>query len=95
LVEEAASASQSMKEQAKELMSQVASFKMTGSGQEHSQRPSAALAAHKPSALSAGPLKKPLYKKPAASPAPRPQPAAVASGNGKDRRCKDSEFEEF
>ena len=95
LVEEATSASQSMKEQAKELMNQVASFQLTQTGQEHSQRPSPAPTAHKPSALSAGPVKKPMSRKPAPSHVPVREPAGVASGNGKDRRQKDNEFEEF
>ncbi|MEK7351723.1 MAG: methyl-accepting chemotaxis protein [Nitrospirota bacterium] len=97
LVEEATSASQSMNEQAQALMRQVGSFKMTGSRQESHARSSAAPAAHKPSALSAGPVKKPLFKKPAApSKAEADQKlAGVAAGNGKDRRQKDSEFEEF
>ncbi|MEI8014436.1 MAG: PAS domain-containing protein [Nitrospira sp.] len=97
LVEEATSASQSMKEQARELMGQVASFQLTQTGQEIHQRPSAAPTAHRPSALSAGPVKKPLLKKPA--PAAKPEEAkklvGVSADNGKERRQKDSEFEEF
>ncbi len=89
LVEEATSASQSMKEQARELMNQVATFKLAQSGQEQSQRPGAV--AHKPSASSAGSVKKHPAKKPASA----PEPVAVASSNGKDRRSKDGEFEEF
>jgi methyl-accepting chemotaxis protein len=92
LVEEATSASQSMKEQAKELMNQVAAFKLTQTGQEPQQRSGAV--AHKPT-LSSGPMKKPLLKNPVASPAPVLGSAAMASGNGKDRRQTDSEFEEF
>lgn len=95
LVEEATSASQSMKEQALALMQQVGTFKMTGSGQESHARSSAAPAAYTPSLTSAGPVKKPLFKKPAAPHTTAPEPAGVASGNGKDRRQKDSEFEEF
>ena len=97
LVEEATSASQSMKEQARELMGQVGSFQLTQTGQENHQRPSAAPTAHRPSALSAGPVKKPLLKKPA--PAAKPEEAkklvGVSADNGKERRQKDSEFEEF
>jgi len=97
LVEEATSASQSMKEQAQALMHQVGSFKMTESRQESHARSSAAPAAHKPSLISAGPVKKPMLKKAAApSEAEVHQGlAGVAAGNGKDRRQKDSEFEEF
>jgi methyl-accepting chemotaxis protein len=89
LVEEATSASQSMKEQAKELMHQVATFKLAQGGQEQSQKPGAVV--HKPSASSAGSVKKHPAKKPASV----PEPASVASSNGKDRRSKDGEFEEF
>jgi methyl-accepting chemotaxis protein len=97
LVEEATSASQSMKEQARELMSQVVSFQLTQTRQEQSQWPSAAPTVYKPNALSAGSVKKPMFKKPAApSKAEAHQElAGVAVGNGKDRRQKDSEFEEF
>jgi methyl-accepting chemotaxis protein len=92
LVEEATSASQSMKEQARELMHQVESFKMTESGPERHARASA----HKPSALSAGSVKNPLFKKPAASTkTAHLEPAGIASGNGKDRRLVTGEFEEF
>ena len=95
LVEEATSASQSMKEQAKELMRQVGSFKMTGSGQESHARSSVGPAAHKPSLPSSGTVKKPLFKKPSAPHTTTPELVGVAAGNGKDRRQKDSEFEEF
>ncbi len=97
LVEEATSASQSMKEQARELMSQVATFKMTGNGQESHGRPSAASTAHKPSLTSSGPVKKPLFKKPAApsKAVAHQEPVGVGAGNGKDRRQQDGEFEEF
>ena len=84
LVEEATSASQSMKEQARELMDQVASFKLTQSGQGQSQRSGGV--AQKPGDPSVRSVKKPLPKKPASA----PESAAVASGNGKE-----SEFEEF
>ena len=66
LVEEATSASQSMKEQAQALMRQVGSFKITGSGQESHVRSNTASTAHKPSLSFSGPVKKPLFKKPAA-----------------------------
>jgi methyl-accepting chemotaxis protein len=90
LVEEATSASQSMKEQAQALMRQVVSFKMTGSGRESLARSSAALTAHRPSLTSVGSVKKPLA---AAKSAEMKEP--VGASNGKDRRQKDSEFEEF
>ncbi|MCX5720536.1 MAG: methyl-accepting chemotaxis protein, partial [Nitrospirae bacterium] len=87
LVEEATSASQSMKEQAKELMTQVASFKMSGtSDASHVKREAPASRGTSGSGTRyasrdthhAAP--KPLLKK----------LAAVASSSGKDR-----EFEEF
>ncbi|MEQ1656269.1 MAG: methyl-accepting chemotaxis protein [Nitrospira sp.] len=88
LVEEATSASQSMKEQAQGLMSQVAAFKITQTGQEQSRQPNV---------HSAGPAKKPLFKKQSLShkAAVHLEPVGVASGNGNDRRQKDHEFEEF
>ncbi|MEO5954591.1 MAG: methyl-accepting chemotaxis protein [Nitrospiraceae bacterium] len=97
LVEEATSASQSMKEQARELMGQVASFKLAQTGEEQSQRLRTIPAAHRPSAPSGGLGKKPLFRKPAAtSKAGAGQElTGVASGNGKDSRQKDNEFEEF
>jgi len=97
LVEEATSASQSMKEQARELMGQVASFQLVQMEQEQRQRPSAVQTARKPVAPSAGPVRKPLFNKPAvtAKRAEVKEAAAVGASNGKDRRQKDSEFEEF
>jgi methyl-accepting chemotaxis protein len=95
LVEEATSASQSMKEQAQALMHQVGSFKMTGSGQVRPVRSSMAPAAQTPRLTSAGLTKKPLFKQPASPHPAALEPVGIASGNGKDRRQKDSEFEEF
>ena len=89
LVEEATSASQSMKEQAKALMGQVGSFKMTSSGAGRM------VTAQRPVTSSAGP--KPLLKKPVGSHKTEvhSEPVGVGNGNGKDRRQKDNEFEEF
>ena len=95
LVEEATSASQSMKEQARELMGQVSSFKLTATGQESHVRSSVALAVHKPGLASGGPVRNPLLKKATPAPTSAREPLGVAAGNGKDRRQKDSEFEEF
>jgi methyl-accepting chemotaxis protein len=95
LVEEATSASQSMKEQAQELMRQVRSFKIKGSGQESPARSRATLNANRPSLAPAGPVQKPLSKKPVATHTTAPEPVGVGAGNGKDRRQNDSEFEEF
>ncbi|MCX5724292.1 MAG: methyl-accepting chemotaxis protein, partial [Nitrospirae bacterium] len=96
LVEEATSASQSMKEQAKELMNQVATFKLMQAGQEQSQRPSQSQPVHRASGP-AGQVKRPLVKKPTAQSKVDGQmeTAGVASSNGKDRRHKETEFEEF
>ena len=88
LVEETTSASQSMKEQAKELMRQVEVFKVSGTGAPaHQSRPAAKSMAHMPVA-------KPQTKKSALK-AEGKEPAAVAAGNGHDRRAKGDEFEEF
>ena len=97
LVEEATSASQSMKEQARELMGQVASFQLVQMEQDQRQRPSAVQPARKPNAPSTGPVRKPLFNKPAvtAKRAEVKEAAAVGASNGKDRRQQDSEFEEF
>jgi methyl-accepting chemotaxis protein len=95
LVEETTSASQSMKEQARELMQQIGSFKMAGSKQGHHAGLKADPAAHKPSGHSSEPVKKPLFKKPAELLTTTPESVGFAAGNGKDRSQKDSEFEEF
>ncbi|MCX5723524.1 MAG: methyl-accepting chemotaxis protein [Nitrospirae bacterium] len=92
LVEEASSASQSMKEQAGELMRQVASFKMEGSSPVSQARPSAV--SHKPNSFAAGPVKRPLLKRPAPLKV-NTKPEQFAAANGKNSRQKDSEFEEF
>ncbi|TKB71139.1 MAG: HAMP domain-containing protein [Nitrospira sp.] len=94
LVEETTSASQSMKDQARELMRQVGAFKVTGGGQESHTRSSAAQATHKPSLPSSGPVRKPLIKKPS-SYTTASEPVGLAAGNGKDHRSKEAEFEEF
>ncbi len=95
LVEETTSASQSMKDQAQELMRQVEVFKVetNGSHRESNPRPSTAKTAVK----SAPAAPKPALKKPgfASRPAEAKEPAKVAAGNGHDRRKKDDDFEEF
>ena len=95
LVEEATSASQSMKEQARELMGQVSSFKLTTTGQESHVRSSVAPALHKPGLVSGGQVKKSFLKKATAVHTAARESLSVAAGNGKDRRPQDSEFEEF
>ncbi|TKB59095.1 MAG: HAMP domain-containing protein [Nitrospira sp.] len=77
------------------VMRQVGSFKITGNGQESHVRFNKASTAHKPSLSFSGPVKKPLFKKPAAPYLTAPEPVGVAAGNGKDRRQNDGEFEEF
>jgi methyl-accepting chemotaxis protein len=92
LVEETTSASQSMKEQAKELMRQVEVFRVQGSGGSSHPKPSAAT-----SHTASYSAPKPLLKKPlgAAKPAASKEPVGVGASNGKDRRKKEEEFEEF
>ncbi|MEP6933389.1 MAG: methyl-accepting chemotaxis protein, partial [Nitrospirota bacterium] len=94
LVEEATSASQSMKEQAQGLMRQVASFKITGSGQKSPAPVGVVHAGHRTHASPVRQVRKPLLKKPGASHTTAQKPVGVAAGDGKDRGWKD-EFEEF
>ncbi|MCX5724550.1 MAG: methyl-accepting chemotaxis protein, partial [Nitrospirae bacterium] len=93
LVEEATSASQSMKEQAQELMRQVSSFQLTQTGQ--GQQPAAIQASRKPSGLAAGLVKKPLFTKPAAPTKVQARPESSAAAQSKDHPLKGGEFEEF
>jgi len=103
LVEETTSASQSMKEQAQALMHQVEVFKVTMADDHHvRQAPVKRESAHAAPRPTAQPLarangSKPLVKKPAVvgKPAEVRDPVGVATGNGKDRRRKEDEFEEF
>ncbi len=95
LVEETTSASQSMKDQAKELMSQMDVFVVNSVGTPAPARQvsSAGKAAAKPVATALKPgLKKPGLS---AKPGEAKQPVGVAAGNGHDRRKKDDDFEEF
>ena len=94
LVEETTSASQSMKDQAKELMSQMDVFVVNSSGGHTSARnaPPAARTATKPGITAAKPvLKKPTFS----SKSTDAKPVGVAAGNGHDRHKKDDDFEEF
>ena len=99
LVEENSSASQSMREQAQELMRQVEVFKANRTEGQHTTHAPAKRAAHavaaKPAAHTNGP--KAALKKPAAAAksSEAKEPVGVAAGNGKDRRQKEAEFEEF
>src|SRR5262249_30064768 len=95
LVEEATSASQSMKEQACALMQQVGSFKMAVTGQKGNARSGTVPIAHKPNVTSPRPVKTPLFKKPAAPLMTAPESVGIASGNSKLSCQKDSELEEF
>ncbi|MEK7755702.1 MAG: methyl-accepting chemotaxis protein, partial [Planctomycetota bacterium] len=90
LVEEATSASQSMREQAVELMRQVDFFKMAASGAARGGRPSGGAARHKPVARPAAPKSAPQPKL-----EDHREPVGVAAGNGHDRRRKEDDFEEF
>ncbi|MBX3237162.1 MAG: PAS domain-containing protein [Nitrospiraceae bacterium] len=100
LVEETTSASQSMKDQAKELMRQVEIFKVAvhqsgGDTDAVATRAAAPKAVSKPDAAPGG--AKPGAKKPvlSAKPSSGKVSAEVASGNGHDRRRKEDDFEEF
>jgi methyl-accepting chemotaxis protein len=92
LVEEATSASQSMKEQAKELIRSVEVFKTvqakghltTHVGPRETQPVTA-----KPTARVHEP--KPMDKKPTE----KHEPVGVAASNGKDRSANSGDFEEF
>lgn len=102
LVEETTAASQSVKEQARELMRQVEVFK-TNQGETREARPVAARHessfAAKPSSkpMAQGTGQKPGFKKPAfAAPQAQAKTAVgMAAGNGKDRRKSEDDFEEF
>ncbi|MDP1946029.1 MAG: methyl-accepting chemotaxis protein [Nitrospirota bacterium] len=102
LVEETTAASQSVKEQARELMRQVEVFK-TNQGEMREARPVAARHessfAAKPSSkpMAQGMGQKPGFKKPAfAAPQAQAKTAVgMAAGNGKDRRKQEDDFEEF
>ncbi len=93
LVEETTSASQSMKDQAKELMNQMEMFIVNSSEPHAVSRPAAS--ATRTVVKSAVAATKPGLKKPGFSskPAETKQPAGVASGNGHHK--KDDDFEEF
>jgi len=93
LVEETTSASQSMKDQAKELIRQVEVFKVNGTSEAphvkretHTGRGASDSGTKYTSRPTLHATPKPMGKKPL---------AGVASGNGKDRRAKDNDFEEF
>ncbi|MGP0595088.1 methyl-accepting chemotaxis protein [Nitrospira sp. T9] len=101
LVEEATSASQSMKQQATELLSQVAFFKLEETGHRQyagGQRGSGAtpaLARGKKSSAVSQPLQSVKAVSPPKS-TTKSQPVGVGSSNGHDRRQRENDFfEEF
>jgi methyl-accepting chemotaxis protein len=111
LVEETTAASQSMREQAKALMTQVGAFKITASGamkmvmppvvemRERTARTSQAFDGESEPRADSSPksgVKARDQKFAAPSKAKsREEPASVAAGNGKERRRTEEEFEEF
>ena len=99
LVEETTSASQSMKEQAQELMRQVEVFKVNGTGEAshvkreaHTSRGASDSAIKYASRTTLHATEKPRG---GARPAEGKEPVRVGGGNAKDRRSKEAEFEEF
>lgn len=97
LVEETTSASQSMKDQAQELMRQVEVFKVDADGAQRASHVRLSSMTGKAPVKSAGTAPKPTLKKPGFSskPGDAKEPAWVGAGNGHDRRKKDDDFEEF
>jgi|CXWL01.1.fsa_nt_gi methyl-accepting chemotaxis protein len=104
LVEEATSASQSMKEQAQELMRQVEVFKTNATSEAshvkreaHISRGGSESGTKYASRPTFHATVKPGLKKPAsaAKSAETKESVAVGASNGKDRRHKEAEFEEF
>ncbi len=97
LVEETTSASQSMKDQAQELMRQVEVFKVDADGTQRASHVRPSSMTGKAPVKSAGTAPKPTLKKPGFStkPGDAKAPVGVAAGNGHDRRKKDDDFEEF
>ena len=96
LVEETTSASQSMKDQAKELMRQVEVFKTSGASDASRVKRDASDSGTKYASRSTlHAAAKPVMKKPAPKPAEAMEPVGVATGSGKDRRRTEDDFEEF
>lgn len=95
LVEETTSASQSMKDQAQELMRQVEVFKVGTEGAHRASNPRPTSVKTPVKSSSAAP--KPALKKPGflSKPGEAKAPVGVAAGNGHDRSKKDDDFEEF
>ena len=102
LVEEATSASQSMKQQAAELLQQVAFFKFEedrqrGLSRKEGQRPVTSQVGQSGRKGKATPVSQPAQSsKSPSSMEIKPQPAGVSSSNGHDRRQREDDcFEEF
>ena len=100
LVEETTSASQSMKEQAKELMRQVDVFKIQHSESRRAAEPArreTEPADKQPTKPAASAYNLKATKRPSILPrsVEQHQPVGLTAGNGKDRRNKGDEFEEF
>jgi methyl-accepting chemotaxis protein len=98
LVEETTSASQSMKEQAKDLMRQVEVFRTMASGQLGAtvtpiRRTPPTVSRPAQAGVRPGSAK-PVMKKPGSG-LQRPAEAGIAAGNGNDRRAANDDFEEF
>ncbi|MEP6933390.1 MAG: methyl-accepting chemotaxis protein [Nitrospirota bacterium] len=98
LVEEATSASQSMKEQARELIRQVEIFKVSGTSEaSHVKREASDTRMKYSSRTSLHSTAKSIGRKlPAGMKrTEEKEPVGIASENGKERRSKGDEFEEF
>ena len=102
LVEETTSASQSMKQQAGDLLDQVAFFKTEESADSESGRGRGSASGRVVSAQPQAKQRSSLGQntktmtKPSAAPSTKPEPASVGAGNGHDRRQGDDDFfEEF
>ncbi|MEK7352465.1 MAG: hypothetical protein AAB177_16460, partial [Nitrospirota bacterium] len=92
------SASQSMKEQAQELMRQVEAFKINGAGDAPPRKRDASDSRTTyASRTTLHATAKPMGKKSLGGPKATDgkEPAGVATATGKDRRSKEAEFEEF
>jgi methyl-accepting chemotaxis protein len=103
LVEETTSSAQSMKEQAKDLMQQVETFKfeLSGNAQTASKVVKRDMPRLVPKSPSKGPMQTGDHRSSGKAAVPSMKrmqekaPAALAVGNGKDRRVANDEFDEF
>jgi methyl-accepting chemotaxis protein len=96
LVEETTSASQSMKDQARELMRQVDVFKTSRTSDvSHMKREAPDSGTKYTARTTFHAIPKPMAKKSLGGAKPAEGKEPVAAGNGKDHRSKETEFEEF